>query len=290
MAEITVKQYKRKDGTVVRGSTRKLTKAEKQARKQSLGNHLKKGAKLGAKILGGLGAVQGAAYGGAVGGPVGALVGGAAGGATNALVGASSGAFYGGATYGVKRAMAKRRDPKGFKKSFDYSRNTEDVKMFIGQQDESSINFARPKGAKDKMPRKKSGLRTAAKVGAGLAGAAAIGAGLKNRKAIGGALRNAGGAVRDTAMVGEMKARQMGRKGMSAASSAVGSARQKVGGKLDSVAGKMEKRAGDELAKINSKRVPGENLGKITKPEIKQFDKLERAGSLRDIAKKIRGN
>jgi hypothetical protein len=48
--------------------------------------------------------------------------------------------------------------------------------MFIGQQDESSINFARPKGAKDKMPRKKSGLRTAAKVGAGLAGAAAIGA------------------------------------------------------------------------------------------------------------------
>jgi hypothetical protein len=32
--------------------------------------------------------------------------------------------------------------------NFNYSKNTEDVKMFIGQQDESSINFARKKGSK----------------------------------------------------------------------------------------------------------------------------------------------
>lgn len=313
---VEVKQYKRKDGTVVRGSTRKLTKAEKLKRKQSLGSHLKKGAKIGAAIQGGLGALQGAAAGGLLAGPVGVAPGAIYGGAAGALGGGITGGTIGGGVYGVKRAMAKRRDPKGFKKSFDYSkneenmmefkrgkdkmprkkrqnklgghvkkgakigatigalsnaagaaamteggggkklaaalggaaggaisgglggatwgagtygakkllaknrgkenfdysRNIEDVKMFIGQQDESSINFARPKGAKDKMPRKKSGLRTAAKVGAGLAGAAGVGAAglaaVKNRKAIGGALRNAGGAVRDTAMVGEMKARQ----------------------------------------------------------------------------------
>ena len=70
---VEVKQYKRKDGTVVRGSTRKLTKAEKLKRKQSLGSHLKKGAKIGAAIGGTLGAISGGTVGGALGGPAGAL-------------------------------------------------------------------------------------------------------------------------------------------------------------------------------------------------------------------------
>jgi len=129
---------------------------------------------------------------------------------------------------------------------------------FIGKIENIEFAKGRPLGSKDKMPRKKRGLRTAAKVGAGLAGAAAIGAGIKNRKAIGGALRNAGGAVRDTAMVGD----QMGRKAMGAARSgairvgdAVGGASSAVQGgvssgvsKLRSTASKFEQRGRDVMA------------------------------------------
>lgn len=118
--------------------------------------------------------------------------------------------------------------------------------MFIGQQDESSINFARPKGAKDKMPRKKSGLRTAAKVGAGLAGAAGIGAAglaaVKNRKAIGGAL-NAGRAA---TMRSGYSAADRAKGAIGGASSAV------QGGVRDLKASRKAK--SDQLAASNAQR------------------------------------
>jgi len=99
--------------------------------------------------------------------------------------------------------------------------------MFIGNVEKTNYEFARPKGAKDRKPRsKRSMLATGSKIAGGLAGAGAIGyAGIKNRKAIGAGLGKAGGFARDVAMVGEMKARQMGRKGMNKArqgASAVG--------------------------------------------------------------------
>lgn len=235
-------------------------KMPRKKRQNKLGGHVKKGAKIGATI-GALSNAAGAAAmaKGGAGKKLAAALGGAG---LGAVSGGLGGATWGAGTYGAKKLLAKNRG----KENFDYSKNTEGVKMFIGQQDESSINFARPKGAKDKMPRKKSGLRTAAKVGAGLAGAAGIGAAglaaVKNRKAIGGALRNAGGAVRDTAMVGEIKARQMGRKGMNVARSgairvgdAVGGASSAVQGgvssgvsKLRSTASKFEQRGRDVMA------------------------------------------
>lgn len=158
-ATVEVKQYKRKDGTVVRGSTRKLTKAEKLKRKQSLGQHLKKGAKVVGGIAGGLGALQGAAYGGAVGGPAGALLGGSIGAASGALQGSVAGATYGAGAYGVKRAMAKKRDKKGFKNYFDYSKEN------------TMIEFAR---GRDKQKRKKrqnkigNHIKKGAKITAGI--------------------------------------------------------------------------------------------------------------------------
>lgn len=388
---VEVKQYKRKDGTVVRGSTRKLTKAEKLKRKQSLGNHIKKGAKISGAITGSLGALQGAAYGGALGGPVGALVGAGVGGATSAVGGAASGAGYGAGVYGVKRAMAKRRDPKGFKKSFDYSkneenmmefkrgkdktkrkkrqnklgghvkkgakigatigalnnaagaaamteggggkklaaalggaaggaisgglggatwgagtygakkllaknrgkenfdysRNIEDVKMFIGQQDESSINFARPKGAKDKMPRKKSGLRTAAKVGAGLAGAAAIGAAARYGGA-GKAQMGLNRALKGSAMSAREKVGSFRQGAGNAVRSDVGSARQKVGGKLNAMGSKMQRKGAYDRQHAAT---DWDLTDREAIKQVKRANTRSAVGSkLRSVASKIRGN
>lgn len=280
-SQVKVKSYKRKDGTTVRASTRKLTKAEKLKRKQSLGNHLVKGAKIGAAIGGTLGALSGGTVGGALGGPAGALsLGGIA-----AAEGAAKGAITGGAitsgAYGVKRAMAKRRDKKGFKNYFDYSRKGENI-MFIGETEKNSIEFGRTRGSKDKGMRK----RRIGQVAAGLGAAAAIGAGVKNRAAIGRNLRAGAMMAKDVAIAGEAKGRQTLRKGIAGAKSGVASARQKVGGKLENMGSKMESRGGYERVQAAT---GGGGYKKVDRGTKAAQRKMDRGAALRNMGRKIRG-
>lgn len=269
--QVNVKSYRRKDGTVVRSSSRSvMTVGDKNVNKRqnTLGGHIRKGATILGAIGGASGALGGAVMGGLTGGlagPVGAVTYGAGG----AFGGGISGAGYGAGTYYLKKKLAKDRS----KRNFDYSKintNTGDVNqtMFIGNVEKTSYEFARRKGAKDKKPRsKRSMLGTGAKIAGGLAGAGAIGyAGIKNRKAIGAGLSKAGGFAkkqagaaggfaRDVAMVGEMKARQMGRKTMNAGRSAVSKAKSMGSSAMsrgsDAVAGARNSLAGGAEAGRN---------------------------------------
>jgi hypothetical protein len=144
--EIKVKSYVRKDGTRVNSASRTIeaqkARKGKLKRPQKLSGHIAKGMKIGAAIDGGANALLGAVLGGAVGGPVGAVSVGAISGISGGIRGGVIGGTAGTGVYGAKRVVAKKRDPKGFKGYFDYSRDAE------------SIEFRRGRG-KDKKKRKK---------------------------------------------------------------------------------------------------------------------------------------
>jgi hypothetical protein len=144
--EVKVKSYVRKDGTRVNSASRtieaKKDRKGRLKRPQKLSGHLAKGMKIGAAIDGGANALVGAVIGGVIGGPVGAVSVGTLSGISGGIRGGVIGGAAGTGVYGAKRVMAKKRDPKGFKGYFDYSR------------DADAIEFRRGRG-KDKKKRKK---------------------------------------------------------------------------------------------------------------------------------------
>lgn len=142
--QVKVKTYQRKDGTVVRSSSRSvLTVGDKNINKRqnTLGGHIRKGATILGALGGASGVLGGAVVGGVVGGPIGAGVGAVSYGTSGAFGGGISGAGYGAGTYYLKKKLAKDKS----KRNFDYKRN-----LYL-------YEFARPFGSKDKKPRQRKG-------------------------------------------------------------------------------------------------------------------------------------
>lgn len=122
-------------------------KKKRKPKQNTLRGHMKKGAIVGAALLTGQGLLNAKrGWSQVPGSRRSKLLGVGLGAAAMGTLGAASGAGVGKNLYLTKRALAKD------KSNFDYSRSTEESLLFIGEV-ESKVNFARPKGAKDKTKR-----------------------------------------------------------------------------------------------------------------------------------------